>query len=160
LLIVDNTSSHFHDQSNTCELNEPIESNFDLDEETSNNSEPEITAVLCRNPNQGTITSYSNHNNRDKHDKHSTGGIPCEEIEVATNVLLEQQEEDVNELDSEIIKIVLDEANQRDNKDPDDSDKEQLEIPISEELIGLNKFIGFFEQQIDEEFKAKDLKIF
>ncbi|CAG8619840.1 28499_t:CDS:2, partial [Dentiscutata erythropus] len=48
--------------------------------------------------------------------------------------------------DSEIIKIVLDEANQCKNRDPDDSDEEQPEIPISERLMSLNKFISFFEQ--------------
>ncbi|CAG8535259.1 13765_t:CDS:2, partial [Cetraspora pellucida] len=62
--------------------------------------------------------------------------------------------------DSEIIEIVLDKENQYENEDPDNSDKEQLEIPILEGLMGLNKFITFFEQQIDTDFKAEDLKIF
>ncbi|CAG8508742.1 9717_t:CDS:2 [Cetraspora pellucida] len=62
--------------------------------------------------------------------------------------------------DLEIIEIVLDEENQRKNRDPDDSDEEQPEIPISEGLMGLNKFITFFEQQIDTDFKAENLKIF
>ncbi|CAG8802892.1 11465_t:CDS:1, partial [Gigaspora rosea] len=44
--------------------------------------------------------------------------------------------------------------------DPNDSDEEQPEIPISEGLKGLNKFIGFFEQQIDANIKFEDLKIF
>ncbi|CAG8557609.1 16485_t:CDS:2, partial [Racocetra fulgida] len=61
---------------------------------------------------------------------------------------------------SEIIEIVLDEANQCENRDPDNSDEEQPEIPISEGLMGLNKFIGFFEQQTDANFKSEDLKIF
>ena len=62
--------------------------------------------------------------------------------------------------DSEIIEVVLDEANQFEHGDPDDSDEEEPEISISEGLMGLNKFISFFEQQIDTDFKAEDLKIF
>ncbi|CAG8555117.1 1957_t:CDS:2, partial [Cetraspora pellucida] len=62
--------------------------------------------------------------------------------------------------DLKIIEIVLDKANQYNNGDPDDLNKEQLKILISERLIGLNKFIGFFKQQIDEKFKAENLKIF
>ncbi|CAG8646716.1 20747_t:CDS:2 [Dentiscutata erythropus] len=77
------------------------------------------------------------------------------------------QEEDINEL-------VIDLTTQ----DPDPEIESQLntylglndlhiiteekleDLEIIEILRGLNKFIGFFEQQIDEEFKAKDLKIF
>ncbi|CAG8728590.1 2636_t:CDS:1 [Cetraspora pellucida] len=62
--------------------------------------------------------------------------------------------------DSEIVEIVLDEENQYENEDLDDSDEEELEIPVSEGLINLNKFICFFEQQTDTDFKAKNLKIF
>ncbi|CAG8785603.1 15263_t:CDS:1, partial [Dentiscutata erythropus] len=62
--------------------------------------------------------------------------------------------------DSEIIEVVLDEANQYEHGDPDDSDEEEPEISILEGLMGLNKFIGFFEQQTDPGFKAEDLKIF
>ncbi|CAG8661494.1 1026_t:CDS:1, partial [Racocetra fulgida] len=62
--------------------------------------------------------------------------------------------------DSEIIKIVLYEANQYENGDSDDSDEEQPKIFISEELMDLNKFISFFEQQTDANFKSEDLKIF
>ncbi|CAG8728678.1 728_t:CDS:1, partial [Cetraspora pellucida] len=40
--------------------------------------------------------------------------------------------------DSEIIEVVLDEANQYENGDPDDSDDEEPEISISEGLTGLN----------------------
>ncbi|RIB28195.1 hypothetical protein C2G38_2158497 [Gigaspora rosea] len=61
---------------------------------------------------------------------------------------------------SEIIEIVLDEANQRENRDPNDSDEEQPEVPISEGLMDLKKFISFFEQQTNTGFKAEDLKIF
>ncbi|CAG8483493.1 18115_t:CDS:1, partial [Dentiscutata erythropus] len=46
------------------------------------------------------------------------------------------------------------------NKDPNDSDEKLLQIPVSEGLIGLNKFISFFKQQIDTEFKAENLKVF
>ncbi|CAG8565357.1 17910_t:CDS:2 [Racocetra fulgida] len=46
--------------------------------------------------------------------------------------------------DSEIIEVVLDEANQFEHGDPDDSDEEEPEILISEGLTGLNKFIYFF----------------
>ncbi|CAG8773214.1 12421_t:CDS:2, partial [Gigaspora margarita] len=90
-----------------------------------------------------------------------------EEIELAActqNAVLEQQEQDIGTLenldDSEIIKVVLDEANQFEHRNPDDSDEEEPEISISEGLIGLNKFICFFEQQTDPDFKAKDLKSF
>ncbi|CAG8691524.1 25944_t:CDS:1 [Dentiscutata erythropus] len=62
--------------------------------------------------------------------------------------------------DSEIVEISLDKANQHENRDLDDSDKEQPEILISEEQMGLNKFISFFEQQIDTNFKPEDIKIF
>ncbi|CAG8770982.1 3363_t:CDS:2 [Gigaspora rosea] len=62
--------------------------------------------------------------------------------------------------DSEIIEVVLDEANQFEHGDPNDSDEEEPEISISERLIGLNKFICFFEQQTDPDFKAEDLKSF
>ncbi|CAG8644589.1 3099_t:CDS:2, partial [Cetraspora pellucida] len=62
--------------------------------------------------------------------------------------------------DSEIIEVVLNEANQYEHGDPDDSDEEEPEISILEGLMGLNKFIGFFEQQTDPGFKAEDLKIF
>ncbi|CAG8695141.1 13004_t:CDS:2, partial [Cetraspora pellucida] len=62
--------------------------------------------------------------------------------------------------DSEIIEIVLDEANQHENGDPDDTDEEEPEISVSEGLKSLNTFIGFFEQQADTDFKAEDLKIF
>ena len=62
--------------------------------------------------------------------------------------------------DSEIIEVVLDEANQFEHGDPDDSDEEEPEISISEGLMGLNKFICFFEQQTDPDFKAEDLKSF
>ncbi|CAG8700848.1 14730_t:CDS:2, partial [Dentiscutata erythropus] len=93
-----------------------------------------------------------------------TSQDPDPEIESQLNTYL-----DLNDLhiitkekleDSKIIKIVLDEENQRENGDLDDSDEEQPEIPISEGLMGLNKFITFFEQQIDTDFKAEDLKIF
>ncbi|CAG8511461.1 12448_t:CDS:2 [Cetraspora pellucida] len=62
--------------------------------------------------------------------------------------------------DSEIVEIVLDEENQRKNGDPDNSVEKELEIPVSEGLMSLNKFICFFEQQTNTDFKAKDLKIF
>ncbi|CAG8474738.1 13992_t:CDS:2, partial [Cetraspora pellucida] len=62
--------------------------------------------------------------------------------------------------DSEIIEIVLDEANQVENSDPDDTDEEKLEISALEGLKSLNKFISFFEQQNDTDFKTEDLKIF
>ncbi|CAG8555793.1 2669_t:CDS:1, partial [Dentiscutata heterogama] len=49
LVKVDNASSHFYDQFNTCELNEPIELNSDFDEKTSNDSELEVTAISRKN---------------------------------------------------------------------------------------------------------------
>ncbi|CAG8501241.1 13300_t:CDS:2, partial [Cetraspora pellucida] len=202
----------------THKTHESNESNSDLDEETSNNSELEVTTVSRGNrrgrgqprltrTNQGANNSRGNRGKRGKHSTdqvivncwRKTGilsSVSYEEIEVAIksqDMLLEQQEEDVNDLvidltsqdpeiksqlntyldlsnlhiiteekleDSEIIEIVIDEANQCKNGDPDDSDKEQPEISISEGLMGLNKFISFFEQQIDADFKAEDLKIF
>ncbi|CAG8787939.1 8849_t:CDS:1, partial [Gigaspora rosea] len=38
--------------------------------------------------------------------------------------------------------------------------EEQPEVPISEGLMDLKKFISFFEQQTNTGFKAEDLKIF
>ncbi|CAG8542261.1 20022_t:CDS:2, partial [Racocetra fulgida] len=87
--------------------------------------------------------------------------VSCEEIEVATNNPDPEIRSQLNTyLDLKIIEIVLDEANQHKNGDPDDLDDEQSENPISEGLMGLNKFISFFEQQIDTDFVAEDLIIF
>ncbi|CAG8734338.1 2156_t:CDS:2, partial [Cetraspora pellucida] len=82
LLLVDNASSHFHNQPSIYETHESNESNSDLNEETSNNSELEVTTVSRGNrrgrgrsrltrTNQGANNS---HGNCDKCDKHSTGG--------------------------------------------------------------------------------------
>ncbi|CAG8501506.1 18667_t:CDS:2 [Dentiscutata erythropus] len=62
--------------------------------------------------------------------------------------------------DSKIIEIVLDEENQLENEDSNNSDKEEPEITVLEELMRLKKFINFFEQQTNTNFKAEDLKIF
>ncbi|CAG8802891.1 11464_t:CDS:2, partial [Gigaspora rosea] len=61
LLLVDNASSHFHDQTNVPESHE---SNSDLDEEISDdNLEPEVTPVL-----------HGNRQGRGRPSKHVTGG--------------------------------------------------------------------------------------
>ncbi|CAG8736458.1 5537_t:CDS:1, partial [Dentiscutata heterogama] len=53
LLLVDNASSYFHDQSNIANIDELYksdESNSNLEEEISNNNlEPEISTTLYRN---------------------------------------------------------------------------------------------------------------
>ncbi|CAG8449552.1 3757_t:CDS:2, partial [Scutellospora calospora] len=92
--------------------------------------------------------------------------VSYEEIEVAIksqDMLLEQQEEDVNDLVIDLTSQdpeIKSQLNTYLDLNPDDSDKEQPEISISEGLMSLNKFISFFEQQIDADFKAKNLKIF
>ncbi|CAG8456588.1 15876_t:CDS:2 [Cetraspora pellucida] len=129
----------------------------------------------------GSHGSSSRGRNSCRHNSCTT--VSYEEIESSVNsqdTLLEQQEQDVNTLvmnltsqdsdpeikikekldDSKIVEVVLDETNQYKNRNPDDSDKEESEISISEKLMGLNKFISFFEQQTDSNFKAEDLKIF
>ncbi|CAG8802010.1 10459_t:CDS:1, partial [Racocetra fulgida] len=61
--------------------------------------------------------------------------------------------------DTEIIELVLAEQ-QLKEQDSDDSDEESLIIPASEKLAGLKKFVDFFAQQIDPNFKSEDLNIF
>ncbi|CAG8545901.1 15498_t:CDS:2 [Cetraspora pellucida] len=61
--------------------------------------------------------------------------------------------------DTEIVELVLAEQQQKE-QDSDDSDEEPLKILVSEGLAGLKKFVEFFEQQIDQNFKSEDLNIF
>lgn len=61
--------------------------------------------------------------------------------------------------DTEIVELVIAEQ-QHKEQDSDDSDEEPLTIPASEGLAGLKKFLEFFEQQTDQNFKSEDLNIF
>ncbi|CAG8484344.1 18377_t:CDS:2, partial [Racocetra fulgida] len=50
--------------------------------------------------------------------------------------------------DEQIVKIIL-EQNEQEQDDPDDTDKESVQVSILEGLNGLKTFIAFFEQQIN-----------
>ncbi|CAG8798214.1 13232_t:CDS:1, partial [Dentiscutata erythropus] len=60
--------------------------------------------------------------------------------------------------EEEIVNIVLDEQQEFEEGDANDTDEEPPEIPITEGLNGLTKFIGFFEQQESCDFNMEDLK--
>ncbi|CAG8656529.1 8554_t:CDS:1, partial [Cetraspora pellucida] len=60
---------------------------------------------------------------------------------------------------TKIVELVIAEQQYK-KHDSDDSDEEPLTILASEELVGLKKFLEFFEQQTDQNFKSKDLDVF
>ncbi|CAG8626404.1 13184_t:CDS:2, partial [Cetraspora pellucida] len=61
--------------------------------------------------------------------------------------------------DTEIVELVIVEQQHKEHNS-DDSDKEPLTISASEGLVGLKKFLEFFEQQTDQNFKSEDLDVF
>ncbi|CAG8528831.1 23859_t:CDS:2, partial [Cetraspora pellucida] len=139
LLLVDNAASHFHDQSN-------INNSYKLDKSNSDSNKISDNDLAFKMPTNKTEILLL---------------VLHEEIEVTINNLNNSCIITENKLeDSKIVKIVLDKENQHKNGDSDDSDEEEPEILILESLMSLNKFVYFFEQQTDTDFKAKDLKIF
>ncbi|CAG8716501.1 14613_t:CDS:1, partial [Racocetra fulgida] len=62
--------------------------------------------------------------------------------------------------DEQIVEIIL-EQNEQEQGDPDDTDKESVQVSILEGLNGLKTFIAFFKQQMNvADFYTNDLRIF
>ncbi|CAG8768715.1 22063_t:CDS:1, partial [Gigaspora rosea] len=58
----------------------------------------------------------------------------------------------------QIVNIVLDKQQEYKEGNASDTDNEPPEVLVVEELNGLKKFVGFFEQQKSDKFNVKDLK--
>ncbi|CAG8812445.1 19244_t:CDS:1, partial [Cetraspora pellucida] len=60
---------------------------------------------------------------------------------------------------TKIVKLVIAEQQYKEYNS-DDLDKKPLTILASKGLVGLKKFLEFFKQPIDQNFKSKDLNVF
>ncbi|CAG8652468.1 22529_t:CDS:2 [Cetraspora pellucida] len=60
---------------------------------------------------------------------------------------------------TEIVELVIVEQQHKEH-DSDDSDEESLTILASKGLVSLKKFLEFFEQQTNRNFKSEDLDVF
>ncbi|CAG8607360.1 3890_t:CDS:1, partial [Cetraspora pellucida] len=61
--------------------------------------------------------------------------------------------------DTEIVKLVIVKQQHKEHN-LDDLNKELLTILVLEELVDLKKFLEFFEQQTNQNFKLENLDIF
>ncbi|CAG8680454.1 6975_t:CDS:2, partial [Racocetra fulgida] len=90
------------------------------------------------------------------------------------NTFIKQEEDNIKSSVAELDLTIIPQVNkylelnnsqiateeQQKEQDSDDSDEEPLKIPVSEGLLGLKKFVEFFVQQMDPNFKSEDLNIF